>query len=554
MRFGALALLAILVLGSTAGAHAAEWRSEQPLGEGGYAANIGEVGDIECWQGEANRCLLIAAGNGGVAAGVYAYDGSGWYRYSTVCGGHEGRIVWAGPSEFWTVSDQQRGQVVENVGESRFFAISLCHFKNGRVVASYGEPIGSAGAYMHMNAAACSGPSDCWFAGERLPGSVNQGAFHLHWNGSTLTAIPSLTDQAEVLDPGRTVTGLAFHQGKLYETVGVAEGDVPTQAEKEKQAEFGPSLLHLVEPGAEHPFQPLYGASAFDFGGAGAEATVLEGFRFSDEGQRLWAVAGATESPGAVTVLRLEEEELKQLPLVDPEAVLEEGDRVNGLAAEPGQDRAWIGFRRQGDFRKVSTPARLTRIDGDGTVGAEVTLPAPDEGIERSGPVGAITCAAPGQCWMATEFGWLFHLGPTPTPNTDSALHGPVITVRPRDNSLPVVPPVGLPEDDSGAEAKGKTSEQEELPPEFEEPLPQRRPALVSKIDQHLVHGTILELTFTLRAKAHVQLLARREGRVVAKTKRYTLSRGRHSLRLPLDPKRWPTKLDLRAHRAGAAE
>ena len=45
-----------------------------------------------------------------------------------------------------------------------------------------------------------------------------------------------------------------------------------------------------------------------------------------------------------------------------------------------------------------------------------------------------------------------------------------------------------------------------------------------------------------------MQLLARRKGHVVAKTKRYTMAKGRHSLRLRLDPKRWPTKLDLQAH------
>ena len=45
-----------------------------------------------------------------------------------------------------------------------------------------------------------------------------------------------------------------------------------------------------------------------------------------------------------------------------------------------------------------------------------------------------------------------------------------------------------------------------------------------------------------------MQLVARRKGKVVAKTKRYTMAKGRRSLRLPLDPKRWPTKLDLQVH------
>ncbi len=535
----AVFLFAVL-LGAIAHAGAAEWRSEQPLGDGGFLSNLGEVGDVECW--EANRCMLITAGNGGVAAGLFAFDGAGWYRYSTVCGGHEGRIAWAGPDDFWTISDQQLGQEIEVTATERS-RISLCHFKDGRVVASYGEPIGVQGSYMAMDAAACSGPSECWFAGVRLPSGVNQGAFHLHWDGTSVRPVPSLSEQqSELLDPGRAVTGLAVHQGGFYEGVRVAEGDSPVAGEASE-----PSVLHRVQAGAATPFQPLFPAAPLDFG-AGAEASELEGFRLSDDGQRLWAISGAAGPPATVTVLRLGEEGLAQLPLEDPDGVLEPGDSLGGVAAEPGSGDAWIGFKHNGESRAASTPALLTRIDAGGSVGPEVVLPAEGEGIERSGPAGPIACAAAEQCWMATQFGWLFHLGPDPEPNHDPAMHPATITVRPRDNSLPVVPPISLPEDDSGAEAKAGVSEQEEPLPEFEELPPQRRPALLSKIEQRLLHGRILELSFTLRTKAHVQLLARRQGRVVAKTKRYTLTRGRHSLRLKLDPKRWPTKLDLEAH------
>jgi hypothetical protein len=534
------AVLCAVLLGAVAHAGAAEWRSEQPLGDGGFLSNLGEVGDVECWA--ANRCMLITPGNGGVAAGLFAFDGAGWYRYSTVCGGHEGRIAWAGPDEFWTISDQQLGQEIE-VNPTQRFRISLCHFKDGRVVASYGEPIGVQGSYMAMAAAACSGPNECWFAGVRLPSGVNQGAFHLHWDGASVRPLPSLSEQqSELLDPGRAVTGLAVHQGGFYEGVRVAEGDSPVAGEASE-----PSVLHRVQAGAALPFQPLFAAAPLDFG-AGAEASELEGFRLSDDGQRLWAISGATGPSATVTVLRLGDDGLAQLPLEDPDGVLEPGDSVGGLAAEPDLGDAWIGFKHSGESRAASTPALLTRIDADGSVGPEVVLPAEGEGIERSGPAGPIACAAAEQCWMATQLGWLFHLGPDLEPNHDPAMHPPTITVRPRDNSLPVVPPIGLPEDDSGSEAKAGVSEQEEPLPEFEELPPQRRPALLSKIEQRLLHGRILELSFTLRTKAHVQLLARRQGRVVAKTKRYTLTRGRHSLRLRLDPKRWPTKLDLQAH------
>jgi len=539
-----VALFIVALLGIVAPAGAAEWRSEQPLGEGGFLTKLGEVGDIGCWHGEANRCMLITAGNGGVAPGLFAFDGSGWYRYSTVCGGHEGRIAWAGPDEFWTVSDQQPGQEIE-VTPTVLYAISLCHFKNGHVVASYGEPIGVQGSYLHMHAAACAGPSDCWFAGDRLVGGVNQGAFHLHWNGSALQAAPSLAEpQSEILDPGRDVTGLAVHQGAFYEGVRARENDAALESETAE-----PSFVHRVDPSAKAPFQPLFPAAPLAYG-EGAEATELGGFLLSDEGQRLWAVSGAVGSAATVTVLRLGAEGLAQLPLDDPDGVLGAGYRVTGIAAEPGSDDVWVGFKRPLESGDISTPARLTRIHGDGTVDPEVTLSAEEEGIDPSGPAGPIACPAAEQCWMATSLGWLFHLGPDPAPNEDPAMHGPVITVRPRDNSLPVVPPIGLPEDDSGAEAKRSVAETEELPSEFEELPPKRRPPLVSKVKQEL-HGTVLELSFTLRAKAHVQLLAKRAGHIVARTKRYTLAKGRHSLRLALDPKRWPTKLDLRAHAAG---
>lgn len=556
-RLPLLLALALLFAAAAGPASAAQtWHSQQPLGVAGYPALLGAVGDVE-FQAP-NRGMLITAGNGGVAPGLFAYDGSGWYRYATVCGGEEGRIAWAGPDEFWTISDQQPGQAT---GKAPAKHISLCHFKDGQVVASYAEPIGVANSYLPMNAAACAGPSDCWFAGDRLlpPNAVNQGAFHLHWDGGGLSAIPSLTAPTELADPGRSVFGLAYHQGSFYESARVQEDDQPSREEEEKEAELGPSFLHRLQPGSATPFQPLFGAAPFEYGSPGAEAAELQGFHLSDEGQRLWAVSGASGAAAGVTVLRLDDEGLTQLPLEDPGAVLGPGFSVRGAAAEPGLDRVWVSFRRESDGSLVSTPARLTRIEGDGTVGAEVTLPAAGEevggeALGNKGAAGPVACAGPEQCWMATRLGWLFHLGTDPAPNGDPALHV-LITSRPPDDSLPVLPPLELPEDDSGAGSKKGTSDQEAAPGEFDR-LPKRKPALLAKIKQRLLDGEILELSFTLRAKAHVRLVARRQGRVVAQTRRYTMARGRRSLRLRLDPKRWPTKLDLQAHpvKSGASK
>lgn len=518
-------------------ASAEQWRSEQPVAGGiGVPVRIGEIGDIEFWAPD--RGMLITAGNEGVPAGLFAYDGAGWYRYSTVCGGHEGRIAWAGPNDFWTVSDQQLGQ---ETGAAPAEHISLCHFVDGAVVASYAEPIGVPGSYLSIDAAACSGPADCWFAGERLPGTVNVGAFHLHWNGATLTAIPSLTEpQPETEDPGRSVTSLAYHQGAFYEGVRVQADDV-APGESTSQ----PYLLHQIVPGSPRPFVPEFTEAPVVFGGSGARATQLEGFRLSGNAGELWAVSGAWEAPAGVTALRLGAFGFGQVSLVDPEHAFEPGDGVGGIAVEPGGGGTWVAFKHGDD--SDASPARLTRIEVDGSVDPPIELPAAGEGIGRKGPAGPIACAGVAQCWMATEQGWLFHLGPDLPRNADPAMHV-LVAYRPPDASLPGVPPISLPEDDSGAYAERR----EETPLSLlEEPLPRRRPPLLSKLRQRVVNGFTLELTFVLRAAAHVRLVARRKGRVVAETRRYTMDRGRRSLRLRLDPKRWPTKLDLQVRPAG---
>ncbi len=530
-----LAALAALALPAASASAAGEWRSEQPTASGlGVPTSIGEIGDIEFWA--PNRGLLITAGNLGVPAGLFAYDGTGWHRYSTVCGGHEGRIAWAGPDEFWTISDQQTRQ--EN-GLEAAQHISLCHFVNGAVVTSYAEPLGLAESYLPLDAAACNGPADCWFGGERLPGTVNVGAFHLHWDGSNLAAVPSLTAvQPEVSDPGRAVTGLAVHDGAFFESVAVAPGDIAPQ-----ESEEDPSLLHQIFAGGGlTAFVPLFTPEPI------ADAAELEGPHLSADGEELWAVAGAAfESSASPTALRLGDGGFEVLELEEEAPTFAAGDRVGGVAAEPGGAAAWVGFRRPGDI--FSSPTRLAKIHADGRVDPPQLLSVPSEQSpagQNKGPAGPVACPGPGQCWVAAggeTQGWLFHLGPDLPQDTDPAMHA-LVTFRPPDASLPTVPPVDLPEDNSGAEAeeKKKNPELETL----EEPLPKRAPALYSKVKSKLLAGNVLELSFVLRKKAHVQLFAKREGKVVAKTPRYTFEKGKRSVRVKLDPERWPTKLDLR--------
>ncbi len=395
------------------------------------------------------------------------------------------------------------------------------------------------GSYLPMNAAACSGPDDCWFAGDSLPGTTNIGAFHLHWDGVTLTAVPSLTEpQSEIVDPGRSVESLAFHQGSLYESVAIREDDV-APGEPASQ----PSFLHRIVEGGASPFEPLFTEEPIVYGAAGAKPTQLEAFRLSGDGKGLWAIAGAEGAPATVTALRLGAEGFEQVTLEDPGGALGPGDRVGGAAADPGSGDAWVGFREPGD--KVAPPARLTRIHADGTVDPPILLPGEGEGIGHKGPVGPIACPAAGQCWMATGDGWLFHLGPDLPQDTDPAMHV-LISYRPPDHSLPSVPPISLPEDNSGAYLPP-----EEMPGPLVESPARRARALYSKLHQRLIGKSLLEMSFVLRARAHVRLVARRKGHVVAETPCVTMARGPRTLRLRLDPERWPSSLDLQVHAVG---
>jgi hypothetical protein len=546
MRRAAFVVLAILVtfLATASPVRAvepSEWHSEQPVAAGvEVPVLLGEIGDIECWA--ANRCVLITAGNTGISAGIYAYDGRGWYRYSTVCGGHHGRIAWAGPDEFWTISDQRAGEEV-NVGnhEGELQNRSLCHFKNGEVVASYAEPLGQVGSYYRMNAADCEGPDDCWFAGERLTGEPDVGAFHLHWDGSSLSAVPSLTEaELALADPGRTVFGLTFYQQQLYESVSVKVDDQP-------ENETEPSLLHRVTLGAAQPFEPLSTPGLV----TGGTLEGLEGFRFASDDSALWALSGAAENGGTSTtptLLTLEADAFHQVPLTG--TVFGAGSRILSFAMEPTSDGdAWASFLPRGGNQ--SGPARLARIEAgatSGSVGDEVQLPRPEEGLNNKGVAGPVACPAAGQCWMATSKGWLFHLGGPPAegPNSDPAMHQ-FIAFRPCDDACQSGVETGLPEDNSGAEPEAEQFAEVEA----YEPLPvhsKSRP-LYNHLKQKLIDRMILQVTFDLHARAHVQLIAKERKKIVAKTPRMTLEKGHHRIRLRLDPAHWPTHLSFRVHR-----
>ena len=65
------------------------------------------------------------------------------------------------------------------------------------------------------------------------------------------------------------------------------------------------------------------------------------------------------------------------------------------------------------------------------------------------------------------------------------------------------------------------------------------------------MRGRTLIVRFTLSRRARVQIIGRRKGRTVARTRARTLRPGRHVLRLRLDPKRWPQRLSFRVRERG---
>jgi hypothetical protein len=531
------------------------WRLEQPppppppTGVTGSSTPIGlgAVGDVEF---EAhNRAVLITAGNGStIPAGLWAYNGREWHELANVCGATDGRVAWAGPEEFWTISDGRPGQAANpRTGEPAPLADrTLCRFAGGQVVGSYASPAFQASSYQAMHALGCISPDDCWFAGGLLPDDSGE-AFHLYWNGSSLTAEPTRQ--------GHVVEDMRLFESRLYESVLLAAGD----AEEEPETPF-PFALHTINPAGVSPTvepvlgMPLYSAQEFP--------QALDFLHLGSDEQSLWAAAGPVEeppagsSPAPVTVLRDEGGQWTQV--LGPEATLPgaaaiAGDVVNSIAPEPGTDGAWVALDTPADAQQPSPNAAavVAHITPEGELETQA-LPAADAGIGPKGAAKQIVCPAFNDCWLVTTQGWIFHLAPEderqlPEDEVDhSAAFSSLITFRPKDLGLPAEQLDAPPPNDSG-----------ELPPLVPEltPISQAEVAatevpvaLLSNVHSRLIGRATLELRFHLAVEARVRLLAKRKATVVASTPARTLAGGNRRLLLRLSRRKWPTKLDLQTH------
>lgn len=531
MRRG-LTLLAGLLAGASVATGVAKgadpiWRLEQPPPPAGapFKVPLGPPGDLQFIA--PNRGLLAVEGNGLVPRGLFVYDGEGWRQLATVCGGSSDtlRIAWAGPREFWTVSEPSRPRLGNGT--------TLCRFKDGEVVASYGTAPESADPYRPMNAATCRGANDCWFGGVAAEDATGRrsGAFHLRWDGAELRTVYA--------PQGRGVSDLEAHQDGIFEGVLVGPQGGNARAPELAQPEAKPRLLHRLVNGdfANDLFVPAARAGVPD---DGTEVLGLD-----SDGEDLWAVGGgAASGPSAPSdgvvarpplAARLEGGAFREIGIRDD--AFAPGERFADVAAVPGSDSAWVAVQPFAERRSANARARVARIDP--ASGAVTTQRLPSSGAGR-GSAARIACVAANDCWAVTYGGWLFHYtdGSRPPRDTDPAF-AQTITFRPNESAAQFVPDTP-PVDDSLLLAPPPVAV--ETPPPPAATKVRKLKPLLRKVRRSL-RGTRLTISFTLVRAARVALVAQRGKLVVARTKLRTLKPGRRKLSLRLNPRRWPTRL-----------
>ncbi|HEX8689415.1 MAG TPA: hypothetical protein VF729_04145 [Solirubrobacterales bacterium] len=516
------------------------WRLEQPPPPQGapFKVPLGAPGDLQFWA--PNRGLLTIEGNETIPRGIYSWNGQSWHQLATVCGGpgDTARIAWAGPTEFWVVSEPSLPR--------RGSGLALCRFKDGQVVGSWSTRVDAADPFRQMTSATCAGPSECWFGGVGSQDALGErvGAFHLHWDG---------TDLETVYGPqGRGVSDMQFHAGELFEStlVGRSPENHLDPVDLAASEEPFPRLLHRVVAGAffNDSFEPapLAGLPA-----DGSELLALD-----SDGADLWAVGGGAASSsgppldeadprhdGGVVerpplAARLVTGSFQELVLSG--ASFGPTDRLGDVAAIPGSGDAFATVVPFGERRSINTKATVARIAADGTT-ATTRLPVAGSG---RGSAAHVDCPAANECWLVTWAGWLFHYSDgTPLPlDTEPAFQG-TIEFRPNESAeqfVPDRPPV----DDSQLFAP---PELEQDPTAAPQPVRVRRlPPLLKKVRSRL-RGSVLLVSFTVTRRARVRLIAKRGGQTVASTPTRVFEPGRRSLALRLSRDRYPTRLAFEA-------
>ncbi|HEU0251354.1 MAG TPA: hypothetical protein VFR48_11590 [Solirubrobacteraceae bacterium] len=537
MRRATGVLLAVAAIAAAVAANApgvahgeASWRLEQPSPPEGarFRSPLGTPDDIEFYA--PNEGLLSVEGNAVVPAGLYFWNGRSWHQLATVCGGagEVSRIAWAGAHEFWVITEPSEPRAGSGLG--------LCHFKNGAIVGSYSTAFQAVDPFRPMDAAACNGPDDCWFAGigSEDPSGQRVGAFHLHWDGSNLTS--SYQPQ------GRGVSGLAYFGGTFYEStfVGAQPGNQGGPVSLSSPEPEGPVLIHRLAGGTflDTSYRP------YQYPGQPSEGVEL--LSAKSDGTDLWFSGGGAASgpaapregsvPAAPIAVRYDEPFFLQDPL-DPSQFGSE-DRFVDISPVPGTESAWVADQPYLQRASATAKAKVALIEPGGDARIE-TLPSSGPG---RGSAQIIAATGPEEAWMATSAGWLFHYtnGAVLAEDTDPNWAG-TITVRPNESVEQFVADTPPPDD---SELFAPPPVQVETKPSTE-PVQLVIPALLKNIKVSR-RGLTVTISFQLTRLADVQLVAKLHGKVIARTPQQRMKAGRRKLVLTFQRKRWPDALSFK--------
>jgi hypothetical protein len=533
-RAAALAIAAVAAAGaaSAPGVARAEatWRLEQPAPPEGarFKVPLGAPDDMEFYA--PNEGLLSIEGNSVVPDGLLFWNGRGWHQLATVCGGsgEVSRIAWASPDEFWTITEPSEPRVGSGLG--------LCHFKDGVVVGSYSTAIQSPDPFRPMDAAACDGPDDCWFAGvgSEDPSGQRVGAFHLHWDGTNLTA--SYQPQ------GRGVSGLAVYGGAFYESVfvGTQAGDGTHPVTLATPESSGPILIHKL---VGERFVDT-GFLAYPYPGVPSEGTEL--LSAKSDGADLWFSGGGAASgpdaphdgsvPAPPLAVHYNEPFFQQAPIET--SLFSREDRFVDIAPVPGTTNAWVADQTLSERGSATGRAKVALIGAEGSASID-TLPASGAG---RGSAQLVAATGPEEAWMVTSAGWLFHYtnGATLTEDTDPNWAG-TITLRPNESVEQFVADTPPPDDSKLLEPPPVQVETKPA----SEPVQLVIPALLKNIKVSR-HGLTVTISFQLTRLAKVQLVAKLHGKVVARTRDERMKPGRRKLSLTFRRTRWPDALSFK--------
>lgn len=520
--------MSLASVGAATPAHAeGQWQLAQPAPPAGarFKVPLGIPDDMEFLS--PNEGLLSVEGNAVVSPGLFFWDGRSWHELATVCGGSGGasRVAWAGPDEFWTVTTPSQPRTGSGLG--------LCHFKDGVVVGSYSTDLQSPDPFRPMDAAACDGPDDCWFAGIGSSDPTGQriGAFHLHWDGSNLTS--SYEPQ------GRGVSGLTFFNGTLYESTlaGTQPGDTTDAPVLQTPEPDGPALIHELIGGTfsdtdfiAYPF-PGVPAGGEELLSAHSDATDLW---FSGGGSASGPAAPSGGSvPAPPMAVHYHAPFFEQVPL-DP-SQFGPKDRFVDVAPVPGTDTAWVADQPYGQQASTSAKATVALLGADGS--AQVTQ-LPTSGAGR-GSAALVAFTGPNEGWVVTSAGWLFHYtdGAVYPQDADPAFQA-TITQRPNEAEAQFIPNTP-PADDSQLFAPPPV---QVVSQNTAAPTTTYIPVLLSNIKVKR-RGLTLLVSFRLQRNARVQLVAKRKTKVVASSARRTLKPGAYTLSITLNIKQYPTAL-----------